>query len=72
MTSSPELYQVAGTYFVVWADYIKRGCFARNEETGEVRQISGSGYINRDLTVRKEIAIHFDMPTFRKNAVKEQ
>lgn len=70
MTSSPELYQVAGTYFVVWADYIKRGCFARNEDTGEIKQISGGGYISRDLTVRKEIALRFGLPTFRKNAPK--
>ena len=69
MTSAPSLYQVAGTYFVVWSDYIQRGTFARNEDTGEIKQISGGGYISRDLTVRKEIARRFGLPTFRKNAV---
>ena len=70
MTSSPKLYQVNGTYFIMWADYDKRGCFARNEDTGEIKQISGGYYINRDLTVRKEIALRFHLPTFRKNAAK--
>ena len=52
--------------FEFWSDFIARGTFARNTVTGEVKQISGSGYIHKDLTVRKEIAIRFGLPTFRK------
>ncbi len=52
--------------FEYWSDFIARATFARNTETGEVKQISGSGYIHKDLTVRKEIAIRFGLPTFRK------
>ena len=66
MISTPTLYLVAGKYFVVWADYIQRGTFARDDDTGEVKQISSGGYISRDLTVRKEIARRFGLPTFRK------
>lgn len=68
--TNQKLYQVAGTYFIVWADFIARASFARNETTGEIKQISSGGYIHRDLTVRKEIALRFALPTFRKNAVK--
>lgn len=57
---------VNGIAFEFWSDFIARGTFARNTETGEVKQISGSGYISKDLTARKEIAIRFGLPTFRK------
>ena len=52
--------------FEVWSDIIKRGTFARNRETGEVKQLSSSGYISNDLTIRKNIALMFNLKTFRK------
>lgn len=65
MTSKPTMHTVAGRQFKVWSDYIKRGTFAEAED-GTVKQISGSGYISRDLTIRKEIALRFNLPTFRR------
>lgn len=62
--------QVNGTKFTYYADFIKRGSFAVNAETGEEKQISYHGYLSNDLSVRKAIAYAFDLPTFRKNAVK--
>ena len=58
--------QVAGIKFEHWADFIQRGCFAQNMETGEIKQISWNGYISNELTVRKAIASKFKLRTFRK------
>lgn len=66
MTGKVEITTVNGIRFEHWADFIMRGTFAKNTETGEVKQISGSGYISKDLTVRKAIANCFRLPTFRK------
>lgn len=66
MQSTIRTTTVNGKAFEVWSDFIKRATFARDTETGEVKAISGSGYIRNDLTVRKEIAIRFGLPTFRK------
>lgn len=68
MTTQITNTTVCGIEFEVWSDYIARGTFARNTETGEQKQISGSGYIRNDLTIRKEIAARFGLPTFRKAA----
>jgi len=68
MTTQITNTTVCGIEFEVWSDYIASGTFARNTETGEQKQISGSGYIRNDLTIRKEIAAHFGLPTFRKVA----
>ena len=57
---------VNGITFEVWSDFIKRGTFARNTETGEEKAISLGGYIRNDLTVRKAIASTYSLPTFRK------
>ena len=65
MTGTIRTTTVAGKTYEVWSDFIKRGTFARNED-GEVKQISGSGYIHNDLTVRKAISIVFQTGTFRK------
>lgn len=65
MTSKPTIHTVAGHQYKVWSDYIKRGTFAEAED-GTVKQISGSGYISKDLTIRKEIALRFNLPTFRR------
>ena len=57
---------VNGINFEVWSDFIRRGTFAMNIKTGEVKQISFSGYIHADLTTRKAIANTFGIATFRK------
>lgn len=66
MTSDIQITTVQGITFEVWADFIKRGTFAKNTETGEVKQIKYSGYISKDLTIRKEIASRFGFKSFRK------
>ena len=58
--------QVSGIQFEVYSDFIARGTFATNLQTGETKMIQCSGYIHRDLTVRKAIALVFGLPTFRK------
>lgn len=65
MTSEITVHMVAGQQFKVWSDFIKRGTFAEAED-GTVKQISSSGYIHNDLTIRKEIALTFNLPTFRR------
>lgn len=65
MIGKVTIHEVAGMPFKVWSDFIKRGTFAEAED-GTVKQISGSGYISNDLTIRKEIAIRFNLPTFRR------
>ena len=65
MTGKITVHHVAGKTFKVWADFNKRGCFAE-DENGTIKQISGSGYITNDLTVRKAIANKFGLSTFRK------
>lgn len=66
MTGTMHTTTVNGTEYTYWADFIARGTFAKNTKTGETKQISSSGYIRNDLTVRKNIAWSFDEPTFRK------
>lgn len=56
---------VGGKEYKVWSDFIARGTFAEAED-GTVKQISWSGYISNDLTVRKAIAIQFKLNSFRK------
>ena len=58
-------HTVAGQIYKVWGDFITRGTFAENAD-GEVKQISWSGYISNDLTVRKAIATSFGLSTFRR------
>lgn len=57
---------IKGTKYSYWADFILRCTVARNEETGEEKTISYSGYIKNDLTVRKAIANAFCLDSFRK------
>ena len=66
MTGTIRTTTVNKINFEVWSDFSARGTFAKNTETGEVKQISSSGYISKDLTTRKAIAIVFNLPTFRK------
>ena len=65
MTGTVRTTTVNGKQYKVWSDFIKRGTFAESE-SGEVKMISGSGYIHKDLTVRKAIALVFGLDTFRK------
>lgn len=57
---------VNGHTYEFYGDFIRRGTMARSVETGEIKQISFSGYVSNDLTVRKAIASAFGEPTFRK------
>lgn len=57
---------VQGVTYEVWSDFIKRGTFAKNTETGETKLIFGGGYIRTDLTVRKAIAAAFCTGSSRK------
>ena len=65
MKGQIRMNQVAGKQYKVWSDFIARATFAE-DENGVVKQISGSGYITNDLTVRKAIAYAFGLTTFRK------
>ena len=51
--------------FEVWSDFIARGTFAK-DENGSVKQISFSGYLSNELSIRKAIATHFGLESFRK------
>lgn len=66
MTGTIKTTTVQGITFEVWADFIKRGEFAKNTETGEVKQIKWSGYLSNDLSIRKAIAFSFGFDSFRK------
>ena len=66
MKSIYKITTVQGIEFRVWSDFIARGTFAENLETGEVKAISSSGYLSADLSIRKAIAIRFGLPSFRK------
>lgn len=66
MKSNGSTTTVNGIQFEVWSDYIYRGTFAMNSETGETKVIRSSGYITNELTIRKAIANVFSLPTFRK------
>ena len=56
---------VQGQVYEVWSDFFARCTYAKNAD-GDVKAISSSGYIRNDLTVRKAIAAHFGLGSFRK------
>lgn len=64
--------QVNGLHFQVWSDFGYRCTFACCLETGEAKTIHSSGYIHKDLTIRKAIAIHFQLPTFKTETPKAE
>lgn len=66
MKSANKTTTVNGITFNYYGDFIARASFAVNTQTGECKQISASGYITNDLTVRKAIANAFALATFRK------
>lgn len=65
MTGTIRTATVQGTTYEVWSDYFTRSTYAKNPN-GEVKAISASGYIHKDLTVRKAIAAAFGHSSFRK------
>ena len=65
MTGQIRTTTVEGRTYKVWSDFVARGTFAEAED-GTVKQISSSGYIHNDLTVRKAIAVQFKLKSFRK------
>ena len=65
MKGQVRIHTVMGKEYKVWADFNIRGCFAE-DCNGQIKQISGSGYIHNDLTVRKAIANVFGLASFRK------
>lgn len=60
-----QVTTVEGHKYEYWSDEIIRGTMAQ-DENGEIRRVYGSGYIHKDLTVRKAIANKFGHKTFRK------
>lgn len=70
LAKSNTIATVNGEDFIVASSFIARGTFAKRVSDGDIRQICGSGYISNDLTVRKEIALRYGLPTFRRNAKK--
>lgn len=57
---------VQGQTYDVWSDFVRRATLARRCDTGEVKVICGGGYIHKDLTVRKAIALCFGHSNFNK------
>lgn len=66
MKGQSKFTQVSGIEFEVYSDFIARGTFAVNKQTGETKMIKSSGYMSNDLSIRKAIALVFHLPTFRK------
>ena len=56
---------VQGHTYKVWSDFCDRCTYAKSED-GTTKKISEGGYIHKDLTVRKEIAVRFGHSSFRK------
>ena len=56
---------VNGNKYKVWSDDNSKGTFAE-DKNGKVLPISSSGYIHKDLTVRKAIANTFKEDTYRE------
>ena len=65
MKGHMKVVTVMGQEYQVQSDFIMRGTFATNA-SGECKQISYSGYISNELTIRKAIAIAFGLKSFRK------
>lgn len=58
MESKHEVYEVNGKKYEVWADYIRRAMFAK-DENGIVKKIHSTGYISNAKTVEKAIKAQF-------------
>lgn len=66
MKENIRFTKVNGIEFQVWTDITARSTIAMNCNTGRAKALTKGGYISNDLTVRKAIALAFDLPTFRK------
>lgn len=67
MTGEIHETMVDGVEYVYWSDFGIKGTFAAPKDKEDSRkQISYSGYIHKDLTVRKAIAAAFGLKTFRR------
>lgn len=60
------IHTVQGQKYMVWSDFNTRSTYAQNMSTLETRRLCGSGYIHKDLTVRKAIATAYGLNSFRK------
>ena len=58
MKGQTRNFEVKGQQFKVWSDFIQRGTFAENEQ-GEVKRLSGGGYISAERTVKRAIRVAF-------------
>lgn len=65
MTGTIRTTTIQGKTYTFWSNFNDRCTYAKNED-GETKRISDGGYIHKDLTVRKAIAIHFGLDSFRK------
>lgn len=61
---------VSGKIFRVWSDRTYRSTLAQDMETGKIHIIYGGGYLHKDVTIRKAIAVVFSLPTFRTRVSK--
>lgn len=53
----PKNMTVDGVEYLIYSDFMKRGTISKKVETGEVRQISFSGYIKRPSTIKNAIRL---------------
>lgn len=60
MKGQVRTIEVSGQSFKVWSDYIMRATFAE-DENGVTKQLSGSGYISAERTVKKAIKRVFNL-----------
>ena len=65
MTGTVHTTTVEGKTYRYWSDFIMRGTYAEDED-GNRKRIKGSGYLTKDLTARKAIALVFGHKSFRK------
>lgn len=68
-TATPTRYTihtVQGQKYMVWSDFNTRSTYAQKIGSMETRRLCGSGYIHKDLTVRKAIAAAYGLDSFRK------
>lgn len=60
-----ETILVGGNKYEVWSDFTRRGTFAKDIDSGVTKQISYSGYLSKELSIRKAIAQLFGLSSFR-------
>ena len=53
------VFKVDGKKYEVWSDFVKRGTYAKDMETGEIKCLRGGGYLSSDFTIRKIIRTLF-------------